>query len=57
MKFYTVPILLSIPFAFALGQKDKQQAEQLDALVVESSPLDTNSIETTQSWVFLLVMN
>ncbi len=42
MKFYTVPILLSIPFAFALGQKDKQQAEQLDALVVESSPLDTN---------------
>ena len=42
MKFYTVPILLSIPFAFALGQKDKQPAEQLDALVVESSPLDTN---------------
>ena len=49
MKFYSVPILLSIPFAFALGQKDKQQAEQLDALVVESSPLDTKLNQTTQS--------
>ena len=49
MKFYSVPILLSIPFAFALGQKDKQAAEQLDALVVESSPLDTKINETTQS--------
>jgi len=48
MKFYTVPILLSIPFAFALGQKDKKQAEQLDALVVESSPLDTKLNEFTQ---------
>ena len=48
MKFYTVPILLSIPFAFALGQKDKKQAEQLDALVVESSPLDTKLNESTQ---------
>ena len=48
MKFYSVPILLSIPFAFALGQKDKQAAEQLDALVVESSPLDTKLNEFTQ---------
>ena len=48
MKFYTVPILLSIPFSFALGQ-NKQPVEQLDALVVESSPLDTPINETTQS--------
>ena len=57
MKFYTVPILLSIPFAFALGQKDKQPAEQLDALVVESSPLDTQSMKPLNQWVFLLVIN
>ncbi|MDC0369491.1 TonB-dependent receptor [Opitutales bacterium] len=48
MKFYTVPILLSIPFSFALGQ-NKQPVEQLDALVVESSPLDTKLNQTTQS--------
>jgi iron complex outermembrane receptor protein len=49
MKFYTVPILLSIPLAFAQGQKNKQPVEQLDALVVESSPLNTKLNETTQS--------
>lgn len=49
MKFYTVPLLLSIPLAFAQGQKNKQQAEQLDALIVESSPLGTSINETTQS--------
>ncbi|MDG1354730.1 MAG: TonB-dependent receptor plug domain-containing protein, partial [Opitutales bacterium] len=38
-----------MPFAFAQGQKDKQAAEQLDALVVESSPLDTKLNQTTQS--------
>ena len=48
MKSLKIPILLSIPFAFALGQKDKKQAEQLDALVVESSPLDTKLNEFTQ---------
>ena len=48
MKFYTVPILLSIPLAFAQGQKDKQAVEQLDALVVESSPLNTKVNEFTQ---------
>jgi len=49
MKFYTVPLLLSLPLAFAQGQKNKQPVEQLDALVVESSPLNTKLNETTQS--------
>ena len=49
MKSLKLPLLLLLPFAFAQGQKDKQAAEQLDALVVESSPLDTKINETTQS--------
>jgi len=49
MKSFKLPILLLLPFAFAQGQKDKQSAEQLDALVVESSPLDTKLNQTTQS--------
>ena len=53
MKFYTVPILLSIPLAFAQGQKDNQPVEQLDALVVETSPLDTKLNETSQSVAIL----
>ena len=49
MKSLKLPLLLLLPFAFAQGQKDKQSAEQLDALVVESSPLDTKLNQTTQS--------
>jgi iron complex outermembrane receptor protein len=49
MKSLKLSLLLLLPFAFAQGQKDKQAAEQLDALVVESSPLDTKINETTQS--------
>ena len=53
MKFYTVPILLSIPLAFAQGQKNKQPVEQLDALVVESTALDSKLSDVTQSAVVL----
>ena len=53
MKFYTVPLLLSIPLAFAQGQKNKQPVEQLDALVVESTALDSKLSDVTQSAVVL----
>ena len=53
MKLYTVPILLSIPLAFAQGQKNKQPVEQLDALVVESTALDSKLSDVTQSAVVL----
>ena len=48
MKFSKIPILFLIPLAFAKGQKNKQAVEQLDALVVESSPLDTKLNQYTQ---------
>jgi iron complex outermembrane receptor protein len=49
MKSFKIPILLSLPLAFAQGAKAQQSVEQLDALVVESSPLETKLNETTQS--------
>ena len=49
MKSLKIPILLSLPLAFAQGAKAQQSPEQLDALVVESSLLDTKLNETTQS--------
>ena len=48
MKSLKIPILLSLPLAFAQGAKAQQSPEQLDALVVESSPLNTNINEYTQ---------
>ena len=49
MKSLKIPILLSLSLALAQGAKAKQSPENLDALVVESSPLDTKLNETTQS--------
>ena len=49
MKSLKIPILLSLPLAFAQGAKAQESPERLDALVVESSPLNTKLGETTQS--------
>jgi iron complex outermembrane receptor protein len=49
MKSLKIPILLSLPLAFAQGAKAKQSVEQLDALVVESSPLKTKLSKSTQA--------
>ena len=49
MKSLKIPILLSLPLAFAQGAKAQKSPEQLDALVVESSLLNTKLGETTQS--------
>ena len=49
MKSLKIPILLSLPLAFAQGAKAQQSVEQLDALVVESSPLNTKLNQVTQS--------
>ena len=49
MKSLKIPILLSLPLAFAHGAKAQQSVEQLDALVVESSPLNTKLMKVTQS--------
>ena len=49
MKSLKIPILLSLSLALAQGAKAKQPVEQLDALVVESSPLETKLNQTTQS--------
>ena len=47
MKFSQIPILLLIPPGLPKG-KNKQAVEQLDTLVVESSPLDTKLNQYTQ---------
>ena len=49
MKLSNIPILFLIPLAFAKGEKNKQAVEQLDALVVESSAIDSKLSEVTQS--------
>ena len=49
MKSLKIPILLSLPLVFAQGAKAQQSVEQLDALVVESSPLNTKLNQVTQS--------
>ena len=49
MKLLKIPILLSLSLALAQGANAKQPVEQLDALVVESSPLETKLNQTTQS--------
>ena len=53
MKPFQFSLLLSIPLAFAQGQKNKQPVEQLDALVVESTALDSKLSDVTQSAVVL----
>ena len=49
MQFSKIPILFFIPLVFAKGETNKQTVEQLDALVVESSAIDSKLSEVTQS--------
>ena len=53
MKFKIIPLLLSSSLAFGQNEAQTKKAEELDPIVVESSPLLPSVTESSQAWSVL----
>ena len=53
MKYKILPLLLSASLGFAQEKAADEPIAELDALTIESTPLDTKTSEITQAWSVL----
>ena len=53
MKILSIPIILASSLVMAQDDASKDQVSELEALVIESSPLGTKTTDVTQAWSVL----
>ena len=50
MKILSIPIMLASSFAIAQEKSKSDSVAELDALTIESSPLNANTTDVTKAW-------
>ena len=53
MKILSIPIILASSLVMAQDDASMDQVSELEALVIESSPLGTKTTDVTQAWSVL----